>query len=449
MRSTVTGIFFFIVAALPYVGMLWTRGDADALPPPPGRTQRLTLLSPHRREIRLEYSRAFREWLLRTHTQDVEMVWLDVGGTSKLLKEIESRYQANPASCGVDLLFGGGIDPYLEADRKGWLLHSDTPPASLAGIPATVAGSPVFDPDGAWYGVALSGFGILYTRPILGRLGLPEPADWEDLGKPSFYSWVGSGDPRSSGSVHMCYEIILQAYGYEKGWNLITRLCANVRSFGESGGTVPREVAAGDIAAGMAIEQYAQTVIAAIGGNQLAFVLPSANTIINPDAIGILRGAPQEKLARLFIDYALSAEGQRILYQPQGQNGQRHSLYRMPVRIELYDEPFAPATNPYKIPAALKYDNKKASRRWSAFNDLCGVWLIDAHEGLRLAWKAVIDRGLQPDEVARLCAPPVSEDELYTLAEEWKNPRRRLAILSRWAREADARYQSFLQEGAP
>ena len=447
MRSTVTGIFFFIVAALPYVGMLWTRGDSASVVPPPAGAPRLTILSPHRREVRLEYSRAFRAWLKDQHAPDADIEWLDVGGTSKMLKEIESRYAANSNSCGVDLMFGGGIDPYLGAVRQGWLARFDLPPGLAAGIPATVAGAPVYDPRGAWYGVALSGFGIVYNRPLLQRLGLPEPRDWGDLGTPAFYTWVGSGDPRSSGSVHMCYEIILQAYGYDAGWSLITRICANVRSFGEGGGTVPREVAAGDIAAGMVIDQYAQTVIAAVGGNRLAFVLPEAHTIVNPDAIGILRGAPQEALARRFVEFSLSPEGQRILFQPAGQNGQRSSLYRMPVRTESYAEPGAPAANPYTMPAALNYDNDKGSRRWNTFNDMCGVWLIDGHEGLRLAWKAVIDRGAKPDEVARLCAPPLTEAELDALAKVWKAPRRRQDIMRDWAAQADARYKSLEQGG--
>ncbi len=446
MRSTVTGIFFFIVAALPYVGMLGTRGDSASVAPVPSVSSKLTILSPHRREVRLEYARAFRAWLTTHYTQDVEVVWLDVGGTSKMLKEIESRYSANPDSCGVDLMFGGGIDPYLGADRQGWLVRLDPRPSSATGIPATVAGAPVSDPRGAWYGVALSGFGILYNRPLLTRLGLPEPRDWTDLGRPEFFSWVGSGDPRSSGSVHMCYEIILQAYGYPRGWELVTRICANVRSFGESGGVVPREVASGDIAAGMVIDQYAQTVIAAVGGNRLAFILPADHTIINPDAIGILHGAPEEALARQFVNFALSPEGQRILYQPVGKNGQRSALYRMPVRPELYADPDAPAVNPYRMPATLDYDSDKGSRRWNVFNDLSGVWLIDAHQGLRNAWKAVIARGAKPEEVARLCAPPITEDEIEALTKIWKDPRQRQDIMRDWAAQADARYQALEQE---
>jgi iron(III) transport system substrate-binding protein len=446
LRSTVTGIVFLIVASLPYVGMLWTRGDSAMESAPASGATKLAIFSPHRREVRLEYSRAFRAWMRERHTQDVVVVWLDVGGTSKMLKELESRFAANPESSGVDLLFGGGIDPYLDASRQNWLVPPNPMPASITNFPLTVAGTPVSDPAGTWYGVALSGFGILYNRPLLGRLGLPEPLTWTALGRPEFYSWVGSGDPRSSGSVHMCNEIILQAYGYKAGWNLITRICGNVRSFGESGGTVPREVAAGDIAAGMAIDQYAQTVIEIVGGGRLAFSLPAMHTLINPDAIGILRGAPNREGARLFVDFALSPEGQRILFQPAGTNGQLNSLHRMPARPDSFAEPDAPAANPYLMPAAMTYDTEKGSRRSNVLKDMCGVWLIDAHKGLRTAWKQIIDRGSKPDEVARLCAPPVTEAELNDLIAVWKDPRKRQDVMRDWAKQADARYRSLAKE---
>jgi len=246
----------------------------------------------------------------------------------------------------------------------------------------------------------------------------------------------------------MCYEIILQALGFEEGWRQITRLCANVRSFGESGGTVPREVAAGDIAAGMVIDQYGQTVIAAVGDHRLALVLPARQTVVNADPIALLRGAPNPQLARLFIEFALSPEGQRLLFRPAGVNGQRFTLHRMPVRPELYLDPHAPAVNPYQMSAAVLYDSVKGSKRWNILNDLIGTWLIDAHAGLRRAWEAVIQRGLVPEEVALLTQPPLSEQEMLALAERWSEPRLRQETMARWSRDADRRYRT-LQQAPP
>lgn len=295
-----SGILFFIIVALPYVNMWWTRGPEPQEPATPA--EELRILSPHRREVRQEYSRGFSDWMKQTYGRHATIRWLDAGGTSKMLKDVESRFATSPQSPGVDLLFGGGVAPYYQADAAGWLQTIDLPATVTRGIPATCAGMPVYDPNGRWFGVALSGFGIVYNQILLDRMNLPEPTAWRDLARPEYFSWIGSGDPRSSGSVHMCYEIILQSFGFEEGWSIITRLCANVRRFGESAGSVPHEVASGEVAAGMVIDQYAQTVIQAIGADALKFVLPSDATILSADAIGLITHAPAPELATRFVE---------------------------------------------------------------------------------------------------------------------------------------------------
>lgn len=437
-------LLFILIASLPFL-LMWGRrqAPASATRVPTSETETLVVISPHRREVRQEYSRGFTEWMRQREGRRVDIQWLDVGGTSKILKELESRFGTNPDHPGVDLLFGGGVAPFLTAAQKNWLQPWAPPAGTLDDIPATCAGSPVYDAGHRWFGVTLSGFGILYNRPLLKRLGLPEPVSWELLAHPSFCTWIGSGDPRSSGSVHMCYEIILQAYGYEKGWPIIARICANVRTFGEAGGTVPREVASGDIVAGMVIDQYAQTVIQSVGDDSLALVLPRQQTVISPDAIALLRGAPHAALAGRFMEFTLSRDGQRLLYQPGGVNGQRHTLYRMPVMKGLYQEPYAPQPNPYDFPSGLAYDNALATRRWSVLNDLMGIWLIDAHADLQSAWNTLIAQGASPERVTRLCAPPVTEKELDELAQKWNDPRFKQEIMQSWSLSARTRYESI------
>jgi len=428
-------IVFVLIASLPFLFIV-----GKSKPSQSGRTAKetLTIISPYRREVRLEYSRGFAEWMLTQHHREVAVQWLDVGGASKIMKELESRFAASPDNPGVDLLFGGGVAPYLTAIQKNWLAKTELSPELLKDIPETCAGSPVNDPGKRWYGVTLSAFGILYNRPLVNRLGLPIPKFWSDLARPEYFSWVGSGDPRSSGSVHMCYEIILQSYGFEKGWPIISRICANIRGFGEAGGTVPREVASGDIAAGMVIDQYAQTVIQAVGNDALALVLPEKETIIGPDPIAMLRGAKQPGLAKLFMEYTLLPAGQRLLFQPAGVNGQEHTLYRMPVLKTLYTEAGAPKPNPYDFPAGLAYDNDLATRRWTILNDLMGVWLIDAHADLKAAWKNCMTR--DPLAATELCRPPLSEKELERLIPTWKDPRRKQEVMQQWSKAAQSRY---------
>ena len=434
-----SAIVFLGIVALPFA--LMSRAGRPPGASATGPRETLVILSPHRREVRQEYSRGFGEWMRTRCHRNVDITWLDVGGTTKILKDLESRFASSPDDVRVDLFFGGGVSPYHTALERGWLATPAVSSNLLAEIPALCAGTPVYDPGRRWFGVALSGFGIVYNRVLLQRLGLPEPKTWDDLGRPEFLSWVASGDPRSSGSVHMCYEIILQAYGFDRGWNTIARLCANVRRFGEGGGVAPREVASGDVAAGLAIDQYALTVVRAVGGDALGFVLPQGATVIDADAIGQLRGASSPELASLFIEYALSADGQRLLFQPAGAGGQRNSLQRLPVRAASYEEPFAPKANPYRYESRFRFDSAREGRRRDLVNDLIGATLIDAHDELVRAWKAAVRSGLPAAMVGPLCAPPLSEAELDALAPSWKDPRKRVETMRAWSQQAKERYR--------
>jgi len=114
-----SGLVFVLVALLPYAAML-VGGDTRE-PPPPADAEILTVISPHRREVKLEYSRGFREWMHDRHGRDVGLRGQDVGGTSKILKDLASRFAEDPDAVGVDIMFGGGVDPFLQAADQGWL----------------------------------------------------------------------------------------------------------------------------------------------------------------------------------------------------------------------------------------------------------------------------------------------------------------------------------------
>lgn len=442
MLKHLFGLLFLCLMALPFLAATLKR-NAPPEGTPESVEEQLTIISPHNREVRMEYSRAFAAYMMRTSGRQVSIRWLDVGGASRILKELESRFATTPDNIGIDLLFGGGVDPYLGAKRHGWLAPTPVSEELLSDIPATCAGFPVYDPEGFWYGVALSSFGIIRNHALIERLNLPMPTEWEDLARPEFATWIGGGDPRSSGSVHACYEIILQAYGFEKGWRILAQMAANTRAFGDDGGEAPRAVACGEVAAGMVIGQYAQKVIHAIGDDRLSYVLPTGTTIITPDAIAMLKGAPHAELSGRFIRFSLSEEGQRILFQSPGKNGQTNSLYRMPIRRALYRDPEAPKVDPFSFQARFTYDNEKGDRRWRILNDLLGVWLIDAHPQLSAVWQTKTYTPLSPKDQARLFAPPMTEDEIVQLTEQWGNSEMRLNHMSDWKREARERYASF------
>src|SRR5690606_5337699 len=101
-----------------------------------------------------------------------------------------------------------------------------------------------------------------------------------------------------------------------------------------------KAVVSGDAAAAMAIDFYANAKIADLGENNLGYKVPPGQTIIDPDPIAILKGAPNLEVARRFVNYVLSADAQKILMLPKGTKGGPKLSYlgRMAVNTKAYQE---------------------------------------------------------------------------------------------------------------
>lgn len=414
----------------------------------PASADKLVLLSPHSDEIQNEFSAAFEQHYEAQTGRPISLEWLDVGGgTSSIMRYIKGEFVRTPQSIEIDLFFGGGLDPYTELAEMGLFEAYRLPDDLLDRVPARIGGGiPVYDAEYRWYGATLAGFGIVYNRKVLDILGFPVPDSWEDLGEPKYASWVGSGDPRFSGSVHMAYELILQAYGWEKGWEVITRMGANVRNFGASGSAAPKDVAVGEVAYGLSIDFYAWAQMKDVGDDFVGFTMPDNMTIVNPDGIAILKGAPNPEPAREFIRFVMSEPGQKLWFFKQGAPGGpvNAQLNRFTVVPELYDryrDEAAVTLNPFSWRSDLAYDSAKASARWSVLNDLIGVLVIDSHDRLRAAWSRAQSGGLTDEEIRSLCAVPVSEAAALELGRTWRSdPRLRIEKLDEWSAFAREKY---------
>ncbi len=412
-------------------------------------SRKLIVISPHWEGIRKEFGNAFSEWTSARFGHPTEFEWIDMGGTSDALRYVRSEFKRTPDGIGIDLFFGGGVDPYMQLAREDLLAVCELPDEVLGAIPPTFAGMEVYDPRKRWFGAALAGFGIIYNREVLNYLKLPEPQTWADLGDPRFFSWVGSGDPRSSGSVHMVYEIILQAHGWDQGWGHIMRMAGNIRGFARAGSSTPKDTALGEVACGLAIDVYAWRQIAEVGGDRMGFCLPRGLTAINPDGIGILRGAPEAALAAEFVRFVVSEPGQRLLIQKRGTPGgpREFELGRMSILPGLpakYAESAAITYDPHGWEMGFVYDPDKGGRRWTIVNDLLGAAVIDTHAELAAAWRAVLHLPAADPRRRSFEAPPISEAEIMALAAgAWNDAEARNRGRSRWANEARRRYQEL------
>ena len=402
----------------------------------------LVLVSPHWEGVRKEFSEGFSRRYERDTGRKVEFKWLDVGGTSDILKFIRAEFKSKPEGIGIDLFFGGGVDPFVDLKNIGLLMPHRVSDEVMAGLVPDINGVPLRDADSAWYAATMAGFGIIYNKEILRRLDLPEPKTWEDLARSEVFSWVGSADPRKSGSVHMAYEIILQAYGWQRGWGIITALGANVRGFSGYASQTPKDVTLGEVAYGLAIDSYAWHQVREVGEEMIGFVMPADLTVVNGDGIALLKGAPQRELAGRFVDFVLSEEGQKLwMLRPGEADGPRkYELGKFSVRPDLYDKVAgrtAVQVNPFAWQSDFVYDAERGGKRWGLVNDMIGALIIDPHQDLTRAWQRSAGRGVES-------VVPLTEEEAMALLDDgrWKDVEYRNRTMAEWATIARGRYGS-------
>lgn len=342
----------------------------------------LVILSPHWEGIRFEMARDFRSYYHEKTGKDISIRWLDVGGASDIVKYIKSEFASKKDSIEADLVFGGGTDPFIELKRAGFLASFSLPQELLSQIPPELNGVPLYDSQHQWHATALSTFGILSNKEVIRRMNLPEVREWKDLARSELHSWIGAADPRKSGSIHLMYEAILQAYGWEEGWRILFGIGANARNFSNQASQVVKDIASGEVAYGLSIDSYAFEMIRKYGSDSLDFVVPENVSPVTGDAIAILRGAPHVELAQEFILFVLSQRGQKLFYYKKGVPGGpiRYELAKLPVLPNLYSIPKdleSRPDRPFNGFSTFRYDASKAARRWTVVNDLIGAWIID------------------------------------------------------------------------
>lgn len=428
---------------------------------PPG-VPRIVIITPHHEQIRYEVGLAFRRWHEQHYGHPVEIDWRNLGGSSDIVRLLRTEYEAlaragrEDDGAGYDLVFGGG-DYLFDKLLKPGVTVTD-PAGRRRQVSITVpipfdetfvrevyptpdiAGKPLYDPDGHWWGVVLSGFGIVYNRDVLRHRGLHEPARWEDLTHPAYLNWLALADPAHSGSVRATYEAIVQWYGWERGWRTLRRACANARYFTFESSQVPIDVSNGEVAAGMCVDFYGRYQAEAVGGDRVGYVAPAGETVVNADPIALLRGAPNRDLAIRFVRFVLSPPGQAVFCLHVGDplGPVRFGLRRPPVRRDMYEsylDRMIDPVNYFDITRPLPPDTP---RYFDVLPTVMHAMGIDVHEALQRAWRALLaeqDPRRRQAMEQLFDALPFTPQELAAAPARWKaDPQAELRDRLAWTR---------------
>jgi ABC-type Fe3+ transport system substrate-binding protein len=242
----------------------------------------------------------------------------------------------------ADVLWGGGPTLFDTLYINGLLAPLDSEPvlSVMRDIPDTVGGNPMkrVGSDGKvyWVAAAISSFGITINRDVIRQFSLPTPTTWEDLGKPEFGVTLYTAKrpsvaiaqlSRSTSTTRMA-EIILHAYGWDRGWMFLAYISANADI--KSGSEDARNaVINGEVAAALTIDFYGYTAM--IQNPATQYIIPQGATVINGDPIAMANGARNREAALAFIAWVLSPDGQKIWLD--------RNINRLPANPKVFETP--------------------------------------------------------------------------------------------------------------
>ncbi len=399
-----------------------------------------------------EYTAAFRNYwtstLGKSWSSEVQEAFqsdrlgADASAEARAARE---AFLASEVSSGIDLFFGGGTYDFAKQAAAGRLVDSGlleshpewfTPDV----IPVSFAGEDYYDPRGLWLGTVLSSYGMIYNHDALQRLGVEVPQQWSDLTNPKFLGEVAVTDPTKSGSIAKAFENVIQQQmqrrlttlqrelpvadpqvierqAVEEGWlagmRLLQLVGANARYFTDTSQKPPIDVAAGNCAVGMCIDFYGRQQAEAVrrrgDSERVDYVAPSGGSVSSVDPIALMRGAPHTEVAKAFIEFVMSMEGQKLWnYETGVPGGPEHfALRRLPVRHDFYVPEFTPLRSD---PEAMPYDEKDqliyrsawTGRLFREMSLIIRIMCFDTHPELVAAWREIIAAGQPPEALAVL-----------------------------------------------
>ena len=288
------------------------------------------------------------------------------------LRETRGKPQA-------DIFWVSAPDAFQDLKADGLLDKYSPPQEIMAKIPAKIGTFPIHDPDGTYFGFAVSGYGLMWNRNYLQAHKLPAPKEWTDLANPKYFNHLVISAPSRSGTTHLTVEVILQAYGWDKGWALLLNSGGNMGAITERSFGVPEAVVSGQYGIGVVIDFFGLSNLAS--GQPVDFVYPSLTSVV-PASVGIVKGGPNPDNAKAFVNYLLSEAGQMVLFSSD--------IARLPVLPDLYAKAPKNYPNPFTTKlGGVDFNDTLSSARRDVVISLFDHIVTFRHAELKAAWENI------------------------------------------------------------
>ncbi len=278
-----------------------------------------------------------------------------------------------------DVFWASSVDAFLALKQDGLLEKVVLPRELAARIPEKIGDFPIHDPDGFYFGFAVSGYGLMWNTRYLQAHRLPPPKEWVDLTDPRYHGHLVMSAPSRSGTTHLTVETILQAYGWQKGWGILLASGGNMGTITERSFGAPEAVISGQYGIGVVIDFFGLSAIAS--GQPVDFAYPSLTAVV-PASVARVKNGPNAENAKKFVAYLLSDAGQQLLFSPE--------IGRLPVVPGLYARGPKGYPNPFQLKlGGVRFDAKLSSSRVNLVNALFDQLVTFRHAELKAAWGAI------------------------------------------------------------
>jgi len=264
-------------------------------------------VGPVYKELSDSLTKGFTEYYKKTYNKDIEITFVRPGGWPVCLDKVRAWGDKPDA----DIFLGAGAPAHEVLKQEGMIVPYK--PKDWDKVPADWHGMKVKDEAGLWTCFAPWIVTNLYNDKILKRLRLPAPKTWKDLINPIYRGNIVSTLPYASGTMHETAEIILQSYGEKEGWAYLRLLAAQLGRYSTGSTDTTQMVSRGELPIGIAQPQM-NAMVARRDGYPVSDLLPD-KTILVPEAVALLKNAPNEGTAKIFLDWLFSMEGQKYVLE--------------------------------------------------------------------------------------------------------------------------------------
>jgi iron(III) transport system substrate-binding protein len=316
-------------------------------------------------ELSESLTKGFKDYYKKTYGKDVDITFVRPGGWPVCLDKVRAWGDKPDA----DIFLGAGAPAHEVLKQEGLIVPYE--PKGSDKVPAEWHGMKVKDEAGYWACFAPWIVTNLYNEKVLKKLRLPPPKTWKDLINPIYRGNVVYTLPYASGTMHETVEIILQTFGEEEGWAYLRALAAQLARFSTGSTDTTHITSRGEIPIGVAQPQM-NAMVARRDGYPVRDLLPD-KTILVPEAVALLKNAPNEKTGKIFLDWLFSMEGQKYVLEGG------YFAARTDIKFSEWEkEGVAMATHAKKALGVdsfwdlevefIEYDLDLATKRWDEVN---------------------------------------------------------------------------------